>query len=473
MMSIAALVYEILFLLSLFISSSFAQSCSSNDTACLQACDIPSLSEYSIWTVNSSEDLDNLTPQGCNWINASISIGANYSGQFVLDGIRVITGQIASNGFTHESLQNVSAIIMPDLLTLECLFVRDTANLLSISMPSLQNVTTLELQISGPTALEFNSLTYASNIIISGPVGDIYFQSLANVNSSLEISSSDTFEDLSAYGYNTSNVFPPLSLRFPFLVNATGIDISGNISEIYMPNLAIAENGHLTNGIVIETYGVPIDVSFPKLDTLQDMVLAGTMKGVSFPSLQNVPGHIAIESVTPVSLNLSSLVNVTGIAIDGNVTGVFLPSLKNITTLSIFSKLPLSCTPTQKIFESIRQSTTGYDCSSSDTSSHLSTGDKVGIGIGSAAAGSMILACLSYFYLRRKRNQNVVKERTNEHELQDRGGRPIYHEDDYPPEYSSRAGTDIGSTHSDETIVEDAGDRRTATASAEEGRTTE
>lgn len=104
------------------------------------------------------------------------------------------------------------------------------------------------------------------------------FDSLANVNSSLEISSSNTFEDLSAYGYNTTDFFPPLEIRFPSLVNATGINISGNISDLYIPLLQTASNGHLSNGIVVETYGSPIDIKFPKLDTLKDIALAGTMR---------------------------------------------------------------------------------------------------------------------------------------------------------------------------------------------------
>lgn len=134
------------------------------------ACDIPSNSNHLIWTINDSQDINALTSQNCNFINGSISITANYSGRFVLPGIRAIAGQLKADGHTHEPLQDLSAILTPDLLTLGRLFVRDSPNLLTISMPNVQNITSLELEILGPTDMNFTNLVNASDIIISGPV---------------------------------------------------------------------------------------------------------------------------------------------------------------------------------------------------------------------------------------------------------------------------------------------------------------
>lgn len=73
----------------------------------------------------------------------------------------------------------------------------------------------------------------------------------------------------------------------------------------------------------------------------------------------------------------------------------------------------------------------------------------------------------------------MSKEPTSVHELQDWQRRRVDHGNDPPPAYSSRAGTDIGSTHSDDTIAEGAEPGPTATrrtvdgATAEEERTPE
>lgn len=133
------------------------------------------------------------------------------------------------------------------------------------------------------------------------------FNSLTNVVGSLGISSGTSCLAPSDLCHNASTV-PPLALRFPSLVNATSIDFSGNLSGLYMPNLAMAHNGNIGGqriGIALETYGNPIDISFPNLDTLSDAILAGTMRIISFPHLQNIPRQLSIEAATPMNLDLS------------------------------------------------------------------------------------------------------------------------------------------------------------------------
>lgn len=107
-----------------------------------------------------------------------------------------------------------------------------------------------------------------------------------------------------------------------------------------MPQLAIARNGNIgiqRIGIAVETYGNPIDISFPNLDTLSDAILAGTMRlyfllrlqvirklliyvySLSLPHLQNIPGQLSIEAATPMNLDLPIL-NATRISVRGNLT---------------------------------------------------------------------------------------------------------------------------------------------------------
>ncbi|KAE8440579.1 hypothetical protein EG329_007217 [Mollisiaceae sp. DMI_Dod_QoI] len=447
-----------IFLVALFfclLSPSLAQLCSIKDPACLHACNVPG----ELWTVNSPQDIDALSPKGCNYIQGSIGISTNFSGQFILDGVLAVTETIEIQGDPTISLLNpsLSTISMPDLLSLGYLEIGGCPQLTNISMPNLQNMTELNLEFSGPAELNFTSLRTAGNIGISGPIVSMDFDSLLFIGSSHSVSSNSTFSDPSAYGDDRySNVYPPLAIRFPSLYNATAINLSGNLSEIHMPSLAIARNGRYTNGIIVETYGNPIDIEFPLLDTIKDASFSGTIRTILLPSLQTVPGHISISAITPISLNFTELVSITRLYIGGNITGVGVPALKNITSLEILSSMSLSCTPSQTVFESINNDTSGYQCdyppSPAATSSHLSTGAKVGIGLGVAAAAIAILVCGYGIWWRKKRNRELVKERVGGHELQDRGGR---HVDglDGPPGYSSRAGTELGSVHSEDTIV--------------------
>ncbi|CZR58178.1 uncharacterized protein PAC_08069 [Phialocephala subalpina] len=458
-----------------------------------RACDIPSVRgygnfSYATWTVNSSEEISTLSPKGCNFIGGSVYIRSNYSGEFILDGVQVITGGITIEGSLFDPSANITAISMPDLLYLGSFLARDVASqLTSISMPSLENITDLDLELSGPAKLNFTSLTYATNVLLMGPIDSMDFDSLTNVAGSLEISSGTSCLSPSDLCFNASTVVPPLAIRLPSLVNATGIDFSGNLSGLYMPTLAIANNGHIGRqriGIAVETYGNPIDISFPNLDTLTDAILAGTMRIISFPHLQNLPGQLSIEAATPMNLDLSIL-NATSIIIRGNLTGVALPALGNITTLEIYSSLPLDCSFMQHVFQSIRHSLVGYGCYSppfsssakSGNSASLSEGAKVGIGFGAVLAGAVISICSFGVWWRWKRNRDIAKRPpVVEHELQDRNRRNVHNVDDGPPEYGSMAETEFGSVDSEDTVVANVGQasvqraRGNANAAAEERR---
>lgn len=147
------------------------------------ACDIPSVRgfgniSYSMWTVNSSEEISTLSPKGCNLIDGSVYIRSNYSGQFVLQGVQVITGSITIEGSFFNPSANITTISIPDLWHLGSLLARYVApQLTSISMPSLLKITDLDLELSGPAKLNFTSLTNATNILLMGPI-DRYFTSI-------------------------------------------------------------------------------------------------------------------------------------------------------------------------------------------------------------------------------------------------------------------------------------------------------
>lgn len=119
------------------------------------------------------------------------------------------------------------------------------------------------------------------------------FNSLINVAASLQISSGTSCLAPSDLCYNASTVIPPLAIRFPSLLNAPTIDFTGNLSGLYLPKLATIGNGNIGRqrmGIAVETYGNPIDMSFPNLETVSDIFLAGTMRMYCFLPDRN-PGH--------------------------------------------------------------------------------------------------------------------------------------------------------------------------------------
>lgn len=141
-----------------------------------QACDIPSVRGYgnlssATWTVNNSDEVNTLSPKGCNLIDGSVYVSSNYSGHFVLNGVQVITGVVTIEGSLSYPSANITAISMPDLLYLGSFLIRDVGpQLLSVSMPSLESITDLELELSGPAELNFTTLTRATNILVQGPM---------------------------------------------------------------------------------------------------------------------------------------------------------------------------------------------------------------------------------------------------------------------------------------------------------------
>lgn len=198
---------------------------------------------------------------------------------------------------------------------------------------------------------------------------------------------------------------------------------------------------------------------------------------ISVPHLQNLPGQLDITAATPIDIDIP-LLNATSISVRGNLTGsvndflfvsllfinclganfnrVTFPALGNITTLEIYSSLPLDCSFSQYIFQRIRGSLAGYECyaprsTSSTNSASLSEGAKVGIGFGAVLAGVVISICGFGIWWRWKRNRDIAKgPPVVEHELQDRNRRNVHNVDDGPPEYGSMAETEFGSVDSED-----------------------
>ncbi|PVH82198.1 hypothetical protein DL98DRAFT_570743 [Cadophora sp. DSE1049] len=314
-------------------------------------------------TVWSQQDADTKL-DGCTSLVCALTIGHNYTGDFVLRGVTNLTrGFGTSTGYawtspdeTEEGVPGLTSITAPDLLEVGSysLDLQNATALKSVSFEKLRKTYNLNLELGGlDSSLSFPSLeTVVGRLEILGNFSSMNFESLTSVGNSITVR--NRREDTNnGYMYSIDvGETHPLDVEFPSLVNCSTLKIVGNISRISMSKLeTIADftgDNRFSNyyhDLSIYTQGLPLNLSLPSLWNISDVDLAGTFGSISLPALKHVEDY-TIRSKLPMSVNIAPLETAEAIYFYGNVTDYNITSLTNISDyLYINSELSPDCGP--------------------------------------------------------------------------------------------------------------------------------
>lgn len=222
---------------------------------------------YEIYRFTSQEDFEFKLGE-CTTIIGDIYIGQNFSGPLVMSNATNITGDLMTwylaaddltdsasvKGYIYAS--NLTSVEADSLIWLGGLALGGSPDLMSLSMPSLESIGTVNIGSNSEMSIHFPQLKSCTEIEIFGGYkrwalleyaetniadpSSLSFDRLTTVELSLQIGSDRSWSEF-AYDGKTHSPWPapepspPISISFPSLVNASYLYFWGNISRL-MPS---------------------------------------------------------------------------------------------------------------------------------------------------------------------------------------------------------------------------------------------
>ncbi|KAK0120712.1 hypothetical protein ONS96_010915 [Cadophora gregata f. sp. sojae] len=413
----------------------------------------------------SQEDAD-IKLDSCTKLISTLTIGHNYTGDFVLRGVTNLTSQFTTSiGYTwtspyetEEGVPGLTSVTAPDLLEIGSysLDLQNATALKSVSFEKLRKAYNLDIELGTlDSSLSFPALeTVVGRLQILGNFSSMNFKSLTSVGSSVTIRSRRESSD-NDYMYSLeAGTNSPLDIEFPLLVNCSTLKIIGNISRISMPKLETIADftgnsmfydyGH---DLSVYTQGQPLNLSFPILWNISDIALAGTFGNISLPALKDVEEY-TVRSKLPISVNLTPLETAESIYFYGNVTDYNITSLTSISEdLYISSELSPDCGPGKEKWLELHPEYSdrktyipGFSCKAK-TKKHF-PGKQVALGLGIGIPLLVIFAAVIWRCKRNSSNKKLAsKDRLPDYETEMEtrriGGGEILPEYAPPAEWSS------------------------------------
>ncbi|KAE9371867.1 hypothetical protein N431DRAFT_545978 [Stipitochalara longipes BDJ] len=309
--------------------------------------------------VSSQQDAD-AKLAGCSTVVGSIVIASNYSGPLIISNVTIITGSILINSLYDPTAnflggQNLSSLQADNVVAMDGGDVRlvDVPLLSSVSMSSLQNVTAINVAFNSNGTLNFPALINATDIHIFGDIGSMDFTNLTTVSEQLFVSgltsppSTDLSTTYNGYSYTWVDYEPyqGVDMIFPGLKSAMSIGMWGNISSIFMPNLQTAALPSTANpanypfgtGIVVQTFGNPLDVDFPALSNADGIKLEGTLGSVELPSLYNISETYYVNATIDMNITTYPLQSAGNLTLLGHLKSINTSSIQSVTSTEILA----------------------------------------------------------------------------------------------------------------------------------------
>ncbi|KAJ5988010.1 hypothetical protein N7481_003220 [Penicillium waksmanii] len=201
--------------------------------------------------------------EGCTTLNGHIVIQSDYAGEFILNGVTELHGNIStassgSDGLHLFEMRNLEKVNHIDLFLAG-----------DVHLPSLNSTGNLKLvQKSGSGKIDLKSLVEADNVSIRGSWPSTDFSSLKTVTVACE------FYGYQVYGGSPDGTLTHIVVDLPSLEKADYFDLSGTVESVSLPKLEVL--GYIEHTDLFPAQGLSIriedeetlDFDAPKLHTL-------------------------------------------------------------------------------------------------------------------------------------------------------------------------------------------------------------
>ncbi|KAL3463480.1 hypothetical protein BJX64DRAFT_256822 [Aspergillus heterothallicus] len=341
----------------------------------------------------------------------------NINGTLAIDGepgALVLPNVVTLNGTLQlkQTWTAISSISVPDLESASAL---DFAKIMTggfkrISFPRLRNVSE-RISFSETTlaaTAEFPLLEHAGSVAIEEHLVQLQMDALHSVADDFSLDNS------------FSGGSPGLAVALPSLESVGFLKLGGNLTSISLPKLVSAGPPKHAKGSTSTEAGlrlhlggswspfvrVPFSLDFPMLEYVDtQLYIHGPVDSLHLPSLTNTTATIHIDSTRPLSVSLP-LQTVSTIELLGAIEHASLPNLTQFTHITVASTTNFNCDRFIEEISATAQIPEGSEapitCSSTgDSSSGLSLGGKIAIGI--VVPVAVALLGLLVLCLRRRR----------------------------------------------------------------------
>ncbi|KAL3468185.1 hypothetical protein BJX64DRAFT_247013 [Aspergillus heterothallicus] len=305
-----------------------------------------------ILRVNSQEQLDAFGDD-CTTLVGHILIESDYSGDFILNGVSEVRGNISAplSGYGDK----LGAFELLDLTLIDTIFLPKVVN---VRLPSLEHARVIYLEQSDVGEVDLGSLTEASHVEV---VGDWTSIDLASLQRATQVYISGS------YIWDVPENEEPVSIEvdLPALESANRVDVVGLFESLSLPKLTTV--GEQSTGVdfPIKTWddgrpfqyvtGQPglkvncanhIPIEVPNLDFLNGTLqVYGNITTFRLPSLG--ASNVDIEFNTDTHVEIFSTIESTGyLWLWGNVGSIELPNIEHVDSISIAYHDRLPCNET-------------------------------------------------------------------------------------------------------------------------------
>ncbi|KAL3476141.1 hypothetical protein BJX99DRAFT_258652 [Aspergillus californicus] len=303
-----------------------ARDCYTNDTG--DATDDDCL------LVTHSEQLDAFS--GCTKLIGHILVDPTFSGSFVLKGVEMVEGTIASVGDDEANVGDpLDALEFPDLQGLLGLTIRGNRTIRRLSFPRLQAIWMMDVVYPNSEWFDMGSLEYASMIALGGAWTNISFPSLQEAEMLRIDVDLYTSPDTPLAG---SDRVPPMDIDLPALKKGNDISIRGSVNSFVW---------------LEHTEGLTVDALYPDLSVVElpsltscdgDMNYTGYIKKIDLGPLEKTIYGLNIKTETPVEI-MSSLQEAGSITISGPVKFLDFSDITSARNLDINITSQARCSP--------------------------------------------------------------------------------------------------------------------------------
>ncbi|KAJ5116926.1 hypothetical protein N7456_001274 [Penicillium angulare] len=198
-------------------------------TSCLGAetkeCDTTGADEGSVTVLelHSPEQLDAF--EGCTILNGHIIIQSDYDGDFSLNGVTTVNGNIST---VDEGAEYLNLFEMQDLENIDHLHLLGISG--DVNIPNLESLGDLELvQTSTSGNADLTALAEADNLSVRGSWTSTKFSSLKTVTVQCQFCGSQTCEI-----YGDERKFPYITVNLPSLEKADKLEVAGAVKRFVL-----------------------------------------------------------------------------------------------------------------------------------------------------------------------------------------------------------------------------------------------
>ncbi|OJJ61394.1 hypothetical protein ASPSYDRAFT_67213 [Aspergillus sydowii CBS 593.65] len=291
-------------------------------------------------SVSSPDQLDAF--KDCTILNGHIVVESGYTGDFVLNGVTEVHGNIST---VEDGAEGLGLFELRDLVEIESIHLRGISG--DVHLPNLERAGDIELiQTRDKGEIDLGSLEEAENVLVLGSWTSTNFESLKTVAKRIQFCGST---DCAIYGDST---FPYIAVDLPSLEETNYFEVAGTVNRVSIPNLEVVgyadyqEEGYQGLRINIQEGGETLDFDAPKMHTLAGTLeLYGAVTRLSMGALGETNVGATINPRAPLDI-YSTIQTARHFYLWGEIHTVYFPRMRDLGMISNDYTTKIPCNDT-------------------------------------------------------------------------------------------------------------------------------